>query len=219
MPEPFKRPRTGSAIFPAKVQPLKTLPFLPKRLSRRTLDFFWEDYHSKEQYFGTRANKKLHRFHSRRVFAVSPSVLGTVRIFKSPERAREYVRTSGAIVKSVNSRNPKKFRLFRTQILDIKGNMVLERVYPRPSLFDLGNRYPLETEIQSIRYAKQFFDLMKRRGVSRAEIANSSQLAYNELLASIPNSLTFDWTEQNILVLDYQPKTKRFLFGLVNILE
>lgn len=163
------------------------------------------------------------RGRDRKVVAISRSVAGTVRAFESGVEARRYVRNCRLIAKVINSmarsRN-ENLEVLPIQILDIKDNKILERVYPRPSclvVYSMSPGLPWPG-----RYAKSFFDSMKRKGISQEEVKEAVTVAHGKLKdikwdMLRANKSDFDSADSNILVLNYDPKTKKVLFGLVDI--
>ncbi|MFA4907545.1 MAG: hypothetical protein WC602_04720 [archaeon] len=196
-------------FFRFKQKPRLFLSFLkPKPVSREKLNAFWERCAANAQ-----IGKQISEASEQKVVPITRSVLGTVRIFDSGKSAREYVKRTRNFVSQINSEKPERFAVMPVQILDIRDNRVLERVYLAPSLRTISSDF-------RNRYTKLFFSRMRAKGANLEEARNDIGSAYLEFIKiEGKRNLNFDSAEGNILVLDYDPKSRRCLFGLVDAFE
>lgn len=178
---------------------------IEKQVSRERLDAFWKDFEA-----GKRVTKRLTPIYGREVVAVSPAMLGTIRRFESEAAAKEYIKKSSALFNAIKQINPKNFDLQPIQFLDRKGPNLLERVYLAPNIADLM--------LERGRYFNKFMRRMGSKGVSYLEVKIASHKAFGELdEITFKRQIQMDFNPANFLVLDYDPKTRKVLFGLVDI--
>jgi len=184
--------------------------FRAKKLSKVQLTSFWQDYES-----GLRVRKRLTKLRRRRVVAVTPNVLGVVRHFADARAAKNYVRIAKKVFGVVQGAKPERFTLLPTQIFGKKGTNILERVYRAPSLLDIN------VPSMSGRYYKTLETRLKKKGVSIAQIRSEAKEAMGELEKILTEKQLIDKIDlnlNNVLVLDYNPQTKKFLFSLIDFI-
>ena len=95
-------------------------------------------------------------------------------------------------------------------------NKLVERVYTSPTLHDIIHH-------NSSAYFGRFMRRMKAKGVSEKEIGEASIFAYAEIRQignesrKIMRMRGGAPVEQNILIHDYDPITKRILVGFIDL--
>ncbi|MDO8647702.1 MAG: hypothetical protein Q7R70_04785 [Candidatus Diapherotrites archaeon] len=194
--------------------------FPKKTVSRERLDSFWTDWR-----VGKRVKKFiLPMFNARQVVAVSPSVLGTVRRFRSDDQARVYWHDADKVNKIVKLLKPKTFNLLPIQLLDLNGSNILERIYLAPTISDIEGE--IKGGIFQNRHFKHLAARLERKNVPIEKVWKACEKAAEEAdkISKIEGQklhgasfYLFDSHKSNILVLDYNPKTKKVLLGLVDI--
>ena len=187
--------------------------FPQKKIARERLNAFWRDYKK-----GKRVRKLISpysKYNNRQVIAVTKTVIGTVRVFRSETGAKEYAKITKGVFESIKKANPKTFELHPIQILDIRGKNVLERVYLTPSILDIKCSW-----FENRKYLTDFVKRINKKGIPLKKIEEKIYEAYMELQSiRVEKALNFDHGENNVLVLDYNPKTKKVLLGLVDLYE
>jgi len=188
-------------------KPARTGFYTPpeKQPSQARLEAFWKDFEA-----GKRIGERLTPSRGRKVIAVTPTVLGTVRRFKSVAEAENYARKADTFLTTIKRANPKNFELLPIQFFGIKGKNLLERVYLAPTVSDF--------QLKEGRYINWFIERMKNKGISYKEANKASNKACDELGVIVKkHHLNIDTNATNVLVLDYDPKTRKILFGLIDV--
>lgn len=207
-------PRKPGRVLRKTIKP-EFYSFPEKKPTREQLEAFWKDYDAKK-----RVRKAIISDYGRRkVMAVTPTILGIVRCFANAERADRYVNRTKIAVESIKKAKPKKFEMHPIQILDIRERLVLERVYLAPNAYNVI--YFRESYIgKDNRYFGSLMQRMEKKGVSFEELKKATEEAYIELWKMpIHKQLVIDNHPTNLLALDYNPKTKKVLFGLIGVSE
>ncbi len=177
-----------------------------KRLRAEQKRTFWEDFDA-----GLRTRKKLGQKNNPRPFlAVTKSTAGTVREFHNREDMLKELREMKALSQEIMARKPQSFELQPVEILalDAKNLRWLERVYPAPTVHDFH-----EVSFKS-RYYSYFIKKLKRKGIELHEAQKIVREAYRELEKIGPSC---DATDENVLVLDIDLKSKKALFALIDL--
>jgi hypothetical protein len=160
-------------------------------------------------------NKRLFASGWRRapVFA-SPSLMGTVRKFSSREDLLEHIKSVSRMNRFGMQTKFETFEFQPTQILalDRKNLQTLERVYRAPNGRQILEENP-ENGFGSP-FGKQFWRKMQQKGVGLEELKKAFNNAYTEIWTKI--YVHFDLQRTNILVLDFDPKTKKPLIAIVD---
>jgi hypothetical protein len=188
-----------------------------KKLSSEQRRQFWKKYAVGE----IKENKKRQftRNRSRMPVYASPTLMGTVRRFRSKKDLLEHIK----IVSKINRLGIQtKFETFEfqpTQILaiDRKKLQTVERVYRAPNTRQILEENP-ENGFGSP-FGKQFWRRMQQKGVSLEELRKALNDANNEISTKIlhnPQAPSFDFFNQNILLLDFDPETKKPLIAIVD---
>ncbi len=148
------------------------------------------------------------------VFPITKSSLGTVRIFNE-QQLNKYIHNAKSFYNQVKEYK-NDFQYFKIQpinILGIKklknGNFaVLEKVHPSMSVSNIlfncrnQNRFGTDKNYNRLTQSINSTQLDKQLKLARTE--------YKQMFVEI------DKFEGNILVLDYEPKTKKFVFGAID---
>lgn len=193
------RQRTGLKLFPTK------------KLDRKYIRDFWKNWQKPE-----RARKKLF-LSGREVLRVSPTTLGTVRKFRTTEEARAYVRNTMLIEKTIMDEKPKTFELQPVQFFSRKDSLLLEGVYRGPDV----NAF-MFPELKEPRYLESLKKRLKRKGIDLdkkevfLKIKKIVSKAYEELLRIEVAKMPIATEACNLLFLDFDPKTKKVLFAIVD---
>lgn len=147
----------------------------------------------------------------RSMMAVSRSVSGTLREFERGHLPKRYIRNSKRFVREIMAKKPSRFVLVGPQFLGRRGKNLVERVYPAPNIHNLL------TSPQNGYFYPALVRRLRRKGIDLS--IEKVRLAFNEDLRDAHYEL-IDLSEligrQNILVLDYDPIQKKFLFMLVD---
>jgi len=184
----------------------------PRDVSRARIDGFWEAFESGEKRGGQLADYTW----KRKAFSLSPTSLATVRSFRTPVEALQYQKNSDKFRQEIMKKKPKHFTLQLVQFFDRKGDHLLERVYTGPNLVDFSDsvgRYygflkqRLKKKGIDLDDPKQFTEMNKKLGKAFKELEG---LFFP--LSKHGNGLD----DVNTLILDYDPKTKKFLLALID---
>ena len=173
---------------------------------------FWEKYAKlREKYNTPYVGGRIGSYRRRTILPVSHNVMGTVREFSNRFAADMYFDEVKRIQKRIMESKPKRGILIPVQVLGIKENLVLERVYPSISFLDLKRK-------AINRFWMEHFRRIEKKGINQEHFEKLCELAYDELSAIIEGKgLDLDWDESNVLVLDYLPEQKKVVFGLIDI--
>lgn len=154
------------------------------------------------------------------VFPVTKSVLGTARIFNK-NNLNIYLKLATRVYKIVKM-HKNKFKHFEIQPINILGikelktgeYAVLEKVHPSMSLSDLSMWG--QTSGKN-RFSKATYRMLKKKYPEFDEFRFQIELsnAYTEYELTFKHT-GIDFASSNVLVLDYNPKTKKFLFGPID---
>jgi len=211
-----------SPIYNKKV-PKKAIDAIFKKLENKTLNKFFEkrvkdekrtqreeDWISKGQITATQSN--------RLVIPITKSILGTVRIFNTYDLNR-HLKKANSFYEKIKKHN-NNFDNFEIQPINILGikklktgeYAVLEKVYISPSYFELIYK---DTEYN--RNQKFIIKFFRDKGIDikDPQFKNSLKNAYTEYLSKF-NRDDADRSEGNLLVLDFNKKTNKFLFGQID---
>ncbi len=86
--------------------------------------------------------------------------------------------------------------------VDRKNCRLIERGYLAPSILDIKTR-------SKNRYMGRFMRIMKEKGVDIHELVERIDLAYRELDGMKSGERFWDLHDENVLVLDFDPVTKK----------
>jgi len=153
---------------------------------------------------------------NRLVFPITKSVLGTIRIFYE-SHLNKYLKKTNAFYKIVekHKNNFKNFEIQPINILGVKKlktgeYALLEKVYSSVSISDIySNR---KNRNRYFTFGSKFF---KNRNIDVTtpefdKLLQDTHSEYKEVFKQI------DSNTENILVLDYNPKTKKLLLGPID---
>ena len=196
----------------------------PKKVSEKYIADFWKRHSN-----GKINSRQLVLNRVRRYYAISPTILGTVRRFPNALDLREYIGHATSSVKKINALKPKNFELMPAQVLDIdyKKNYALERVYQRPSVEQVLGEKRIKIfvdlkkeenfEKQSMPFLNSFKARMQEKGIKFEEVKKSVKKAFIEFERKAEKlGLNIDSHNSNILVIDYNPGTKKVVFAVID---
>lgn len=197
-----------------------------KHVDSKRIKQFWMDYDLGKRRAGKeRVERMGGRFSSHRSrgpVAVSPSLLGTVRNFRSRKFLQVFLQNVHCLNNFFSDRKQEHFVFQPLQVLhvDLGKLRVLERVYRSPNVYQLLYDTPSPDSYGGM-LCRKLFDRLEKKGVSRKELNSAVQKAYAEYLSIIvPKILSshfnLDVHELNVLVLDYDPETKKVLLAQVD---
>ncbi len=183
-----------------------------------TLAQFWESYDARTH--PTAAEKKrvfnpFSGFRHRYPVRVFHSMLGVVRGFKSNAGLSTFEEN---VARTNHFLTEKKFKHFVYQPMQVlfadrERCRIVERVFPGINLEQVKE---LANSRNATNYhQKKFLERMADKGVSIRELERAAEKAYEELLPFYPKVVT-DKHPSNVIILDYNPKTKRCLLTLVD---
>ena len=144
---------------------------------------------------------------------MTASTLGTVRTFFSQEDFRLYIQKVNRTNQLGSKTRFEHFHFQPTQLfaVDRKGRRVIERTYLAPSVSDI-----LRDELSDSRYGKKFDNGMRENKVNSAELKMNLIKAVIELKERVWKQTHYDSHQTNLLVLDYDPKTKKPTIAIVD---
>jgi hypothetical protein len=191
--------------------------FPEKKVRQEYIDTFWNDWEKPEK-----IRKRLLKdgAWTRPVFALSPTVAVTVRSFQNEFDVQEYVAQSQQKEREIMAQNPSYFTLQPIQYISQNGCHLLERVYPGIDV------YHFNISRTRSRYFRITANRLKRKGINIEQkhdlerITEAVKDAFSELHKTVigrfprwpePNTLDI-----NTLFLDFDPKTNRVLFALID---
>ncbi|GEM_PF-2840083 len=215
----------------------KTPPIYKKKVSETAIDSFFEKLENGtfRKFFNKRVKNEARKSKDelwvkegkiipnkqRIVFPVTKSVLGTVRIFTNKHNLDFYLSSANRFYDKVEERN-NHFENFTIQPINILGikkllsgkYAILEKVYPTQSAFEYISID--KKDIEENRYHKFTDNFLKNKDpkINSQEFYTQLKKAVKEYDSTFKNIA--DMFSGNILVLDYNPKTKKFLFGPID---
>jgi hypothetical protein len=161
------------------------------------------------------------------IFRVSPTVLGTVR--KRPIISYEYfTKYYSNLIKHISNVRLHRSDVVLVDILSVKKQKefvyVLERVFPSISIRDFINlNRRLYTSLSSKaekerinRFLPAFLKIFKKSGLTRESFSNKLKIAHEEIKNHETFNMYVDRATNNFIILDYDKKTDRFKFGLID---
>ena len=190
----------------------------PKKVKSEYIKKFWREWDKPDK------AKKLLIVNSewhRKVWAVSPTVLATVRIFtgkNSNKEARMYVKNSRVFEKRIMSAKPEKFVLQPVEFLGSNEGKLLERVYRG---VDLNH---LKLKKSTPRYLASLKRRLKRKGIDLEKesdflrVNKAAEEAFEEINKILKTKLKekLPILRVNCLLLDFDPKTGKVLIASVD---
>jgi hypothetical protein len=219
-------------IYPKKFIDFDNFPH--KEISQEKLDLFWKDYFNKKRIF-----KKIVSDNGIEVMAVTPTVLGVVKATNNINGVLGYLTKVLEVNKFFAKQKPKTFDLRMNQVLDVKEvaygrYYILERVYPTITCEDILSGDLIGSALwknllqnsYSNRYTKPFVNKMLRRNIDfdefRLAVTEAKdefiKLSYNLIRShDAKTDLYYDLAGRNLLVLDYNPETKKVLFQIIDV--
>jgi len=189
--------------------------FQPKTVKPEHVERLWREWQKPEK-----PKKRLVDGYSqcgRKVWALSPTLLATVRRFGTPEQAKEYIEHSKQVEAEVMEANPKKFVLQPTQFIDVRGANILERVYPGPDC--LHFRLSRRSLGSNPRYFAALKRRLERKGINldkQAQLFEMERIVYEAFLELRELGASGIREEINTLFLDFDPKTQKVLFAIID---
>lgn len=194
----------------------------PKKPTRETIEQFWKKYDETRHPTVAEKKRQFYDNKARHPVRVGASTLGTVRKFHAGYALQEYLRRvslfNKIFVESSNSFKWFSARPIEVLGIDLEKNRTIERVQNGINLIQLmeyADGY--HTRKKSLNYTeKKFWDRMIRKQVNPLEMEQIAQRAYLELCACVEGNRYLDTHLSNIIILDYNPKTKRCLLTLVD---
>jgi len=233
------RPRKELRIIKAKEKKIASLnlertPIYDKSVPKSAVDAFFEKLEKGtfREFFEKRSNDprrnkreeewiskgEISKYKERIVFPVTKSVLGTIRMFDE-KRLKNYLKLASSFYKEVKEHN-NNFENFEIQPINILGikklktgeYALLEKVFPSTSvfLFETSNRY-----------TKTAIEFLKNKNIDIHKpqfYITTLNNAYQEY-KNVFQKTGIDTYKGNILILDYNPKTKKFVFGPIDFLK
>lgn len=143
--------------------------------------------------------------------AVTPTVLGTVRNFRKEETLIDFL----SRVKACNDRfkSAKTFDFQPTHVLSVDAEKLrlLEHVFRAPAIHNI-----LERDRNAL-YQDALYNRLHRKQVDFEEFFEAVRRAHNEILQHVDiQTFHLEPFGVNLLVLDYNPKTKKPLIAFVD---
>jgi len=184
----------------------------PKIIQEKTINEFWENY------LQNKIRKKEIRtgYTLKTVYKTSPSTMGIVREFPNPQYFQEYLSNAKEIRQKIMKCKPQYFEIQPIQIISTHHtnlrNYIMERVYPSMSIFAIRHVTQPQNNLM-----KMFLRKMKNKNVNFKELKQETEKGLDELSQLLAkNKINCSVPANNVLVLDYNPKTKKVLFGIVD---
>jgi len=195
--------------------PLRRPP--QKKLSPAQQKWFWENYDAgKIKEKRERILDKTFGADSRKPVYASPSMMGTVREFADKEHMAEHIGRVSRINRLGSQTKFKTFEFQPTQILavDRKNLRTLERVYRAPNAARILGSYKWNRFNSP--FGRVFLKRMQKKEAGFKGMKMAVQKTLLEIYEKISSKIGFDDSETNILVLDYDPETKKPLIAIVD---
>lgn len=188
------------------LRPDAHFPFFVKKPSRKAVHEFWSEYDAKAKFLG----KRFRPENPRRYFRLG-NTLVTVREFDSVNSANLYVMKNAEYAKRINEQKPRLFRLVPTNIIDVRGNKLIEQVYLAPNIEDFFAG-------KNSKFSVHLRRRLRKEGLDSDALKPGAKLAWEEL-SRIKQDLGFwfDFREQNTLFLNYSRRSRQFLFSMPDI--
>lgn len=193
--------------------------FKPIKLSLFEVRNVWKNYE-------TRAKQQIIKNdpnYDRKVFAIKKGVLATIREFGNSKNLKNYKKITRQFEIFVKNSKPLSFELFPTQFLAQKNNLLIERVFPRPNSHAFGEIFISKTGEN--RYQNLFLRILKNKKlkISQKEFQKKLFEARSDFYKIVKDfekqtKLHLDYNGGNLIVLDYNEKTGKFVFGFIDIL-
>jgi len=184
-----------------------------KPLQKKEQAAFWKRFDSgKVKQLEKRAFVK---FKKRAPVFIDYHRLGVIHRFRSAEALEYHIE---CVRRLNNAASQTRFRTFLfqpTRILSIDETNLrtLEQVHHGPDIYTLTSTNPNFRQ-QNV-FFRKFALAMKKKGVELSEVQKAAETANHEFLSWRRGEIAFDRAQRNILVLDYNPKTKKPLLAVV----
>jgi len=186
-----------------------------KKLSPAQQKAFWENYNAGRIRENTK--RRFMSVKSRSPVFASAGLMGTIRKFENRQAMLMHIRAVSRMNRIGTGKKFVHFDFQPTQILalDKKNLRTLERVYRAPNIFQVTIG---ASEIAKSPFGRQFLRRMQEKKVSIEEVQDALLVAKKELFQEFAqkNALDYDFAESNILVLDYNPETKKPLIAIID---
>ncbi|MDD5147880.1 MAG: hypothetical protein PHH08_00265 [Candidatus ainarchaeum sp.] len=199
--------------------PLRRPP--EKKLSPERQKLFWREYDAGRIKESTkRVLDRTMGTGSRKPVYASPSMMGTVRNFRTRKDMLRHIQKFARTNKIGTQTKFETFEFQPTQILavDRKNLRTLERVYRAPSVARIldANAETVFGTLSNSHFGRKFLERMQKKRARLQDMQSAVRRALLEIDEKILPKIGFDPSESNILVLDFDPKTKKPLIAIVD---
>lgn len=205
-----------------------------KEVPKKTIDKLVEIYNSGKLYASN--YKKIRKHYDMYVFTLTKSVLATIRI-KNAYGLRIYLEKANLFYNKLKKVKPKSFNVAPIDIIDIREvkynkisrYMLIEKVHPVVDVaiaykilnFLYASRDNNYSKLNVHRYSKNFIRFLKSKNIKDyKDFFNKLSDAVEEYAKVFSGFHSYDEkidvNEGNILLLDYDTKTNKFLFGPID---
>lgn len=160
--------------------------------------------------------KKTSRYQSRKFIPVSPNTMGTIRQFETRKELKWHI----DLVRKTNQLFSAKHQLFEfvpTQIFLVDKNeaRTVERAFRAPNIRNILFSSP--RQFFNSDFGKSFLRKMEKKGVKLEELRNALKKASDEINTIASQYVRpIDTNKSNILVLDFDPVSKKPLIAIVD---
>jgi hypothetical protein len=200
-----------------------------KTPTRQQLDKFWEEKNIRTSTRRKPENPKGQRqwfdqwgVRVREPAWVTPTLVGTIRTFTTQTRVREFLEYVTIINRFIGKKKSKSYEILKMQVIDanIEKHRILERAYMGPNVQEVTTCASYEKLAKQSLYGKILARKMIQKNVPYEELREWVLAAYrslhDDILPIYYKLLKFDFQEQNVLVVDYNPATNKPLFAIVD---
>jgi hypothetical protein len=230
-PIPKRKPKQNNIVFAS---------YPKKKVDRRYIDAFWKRYFNKKLEDATLKRKDRAMITTSKpdmiIFPLSPTVAVTIRNISYNSvsfnikgirfySGKDYLELKKTIDKIIKENKLKFSEVVLADIIDYKikdGNYyIMERIIPSITVnnFLYYLKYNTLNIFSNNRYNNSFIRTISKLDKEfLVKMHNNLNKALNELKQSPINIKKLDLNNNNTIIIDYNPNTEKFKFGLIDLI-